>query len=416
MLGRAGGRGALAALLEALDTPDLEAARAAALAVRQRVKDAGPRERAAMLAQVTALLRGRVAANRKPGAPLGLVTGGLKILGFLEEAAALPTLLAFARDARQPDPVRQEAIVALRFAARTKPAAAATALVEIAERAPVELARAALYSLASLAIPAAAGGRLRKLALAPEAERAHLAIERLAQIPGADGADALAAVLVATADRARAEAAATALAARDDGAAALARATVAAREPERMALLARLLRPSARALSTSGAAGKKLAQAIVIGAVQRLGEGTDALLPLAREIDRAATAAALRAEADNLRKRRRAADALPLLRALGRSPDATPDDGFALAVAELAAGRRDEALAVCEQLVGGGFDLASAIRRERQLAPEQRYQIGFALIERRQPAGEEILAELASDGRGKIAKMAKAKLRSAGHV
>jgi hypothetical protein len=415
VLGRAGGRGAFEALLAALDTPDLEAARAAALAVRQRVKDAPARERAAMLAQVTRVLRGRAVAARRPGAPLGLVAGGLKILGFLEDAAALPTLLAFARDARQPDAVRQEAIVALRFAARAKPAAAATALVEVAERAPLELARAALYSLASLDIPAGLGARLRKLALGPEAERAHLAIERLGQIAGPAGADALAAVLVETADRARAEAAATALGGRADGAAALARAAIAATDPERIALLARLLRPKARALAESGAAGKKLAREIVAAAIERLAGGTDALLSLAREIDRAATAAALRAGAIKLRKSRHGARALPLLRALGRSADATPDDGFALAIAELAAGRRDEALAVCEQLVARGFDLAGALRRERQIDPEQRYQIGFALIERRQTAGEEILTDLAAAGRGKVAKMSRAKLRSAGY-
>ncbi|HXJ21136.1 MAG TPA: hypothetical protein VMT03_12970 [Polyangia bacterium] len=414
VLGRAGGRGAFEALLAALDTPDLEAARAAALAVRQRVKDAPPRERAGILAHLTKLLRGRAAATRKPGAPLGLVAGGLKILGFLEDAAAVPALLAFARDAKQPDAVRQEAIVALRFAAREKPAPAATALVEIAERAPIGLARAALYSLASLAIPAGLSGRLRKLALGSEAERAQLAIERLGQIAGSAGADALAAVLVETADRGRAEAAATALSARDDGAAALAKAAMTATDPERITLLARLLRPKARALAAAGAGGKKLAREIVTAAVARLADGTDALLPLAREIDRAATAAALRAEAADRRKRRQAVSALALLRALGRSPDATPDDGFALAVAELAAGRRDEALAICEQLVAGGFDLASALRRERQLEPEKRYQIGFALIERRQAAGEEILTDLAGAGRGKVAKMAKAKLRSAG--
>jgi hypothetical protein len=416
VLGRAGGRGAFEALLAALDTPDLEAARAAALAVRQRVKDAPPRERAAMLGQVSKLLRARAIATRKPGAPLGLVAGGLKILGFLEDAAALPTLLTFARDARQPDPVRQEAIVALRFAARGKPAAAATVLVEIAERAPLELARAGLYSLASLPIPAGLSGRLGKLALGPEAERAQLAIERLGQVTGSAGADALAAVLVQTADRARAEAAATALGARADGAAALARAAITASDPERIALLARLLRPKVRALADAGAAGKKLAREIVAAAVERLAGGTEALLPLAREIDRGATAAALRAEATKLGKRRDPAEALPLLRALGRSADATPEDGFALAVAELGAGRRDEALVVCEQLVAGGFDLAGAIRRERRLDPEQRYQIGFALIERRQAAGEEILTDLAGDGRGKVAKMSRAKLRSAGYV
>lgn len=418
VLGRSGGRGAFQALLDALDTPNLEGARAAALAVRQRVKEATARERATMLAQVTKLLKARAAAARKPDAPLGLVAGGLKILGYLEDAASVPTLLVFARDAKQAASVRQEAIVALRFAARTKPQAAAPALVEIAERAPLELARAALYSLASLAVPAALAPRLQKIATAGEAERALLAIERLAQIDGPAGGQALAAVLVVAGDRARAEAAAGALGNRPDGAQALARALIDTADADRAALLARLLRPRARDLMAGGPAGRKLGRAIIEAAVARAATGQDALLPLAREIDRAATAAALRTAAAQAQKGRTPDRALPLWRAIGRSPDATPEDGYALAMAELRGGRRDEALAICEQLVAGGFELAAAVRRDRHLSPEQRYQIGFALIERRHASGEEILSDLAAGGRNKVAKkvgkMAKAKLKSAG--
>ncbi len=118
------------------------------------------------------------------------MSGGLKILGYLEDPAAVPTLLAFARDAKQPPAVREEAIVALRFTARGKAAPVATALAELAERATPELARAALYSLASLELPPAIAPRLQKIALGREPERALLAIERLAQIPAPRAATA----------------------------------------------------------------------------------------------------------------------------------------------------------------------------------------------------------------------------------
>ena len=85
--------------------------------MRQRVKDANAREKSGYLAQVTKLVR---AQSKKKGANPALVAGGLKILGYLEDPAALPTLLAFARDKSQPAPVREEAIVALRFMARGK--------------------------------------------------------------------------------------------------------------------------------------------------------------------------------------------------------------------------------------------------------------------------------------------------------
>ena len=422
VLGRVGGKDAFKALLAALDTPNVEAARAAALAVRQQVKEASAREKAAYLAEITRMLKARAGKARKNSAKdeaLGLLIGGLKILGYLEDPAAVPTLLAFARDGKQPAAVREEAIVALRFTARGKTAAVATALCELAERATPELARAALYSLASLELPAAIAPRLRKVALGREPERALLAIERLAQLGGAAGGDGLAAVLSSTTDRRRAEAAAAALGERPDGALALGRALLASRDDERTVLLARLLRPRARAVAEAGAGGKKLARALVNAALARVGRGgaqADVLVPLGRELDRAATTAGLRTEAGKLHKRRDADGALAVLRLIGQSADATADDGYALASAELRAGRRDEALIVFGQLLDRGFDLGAAVRKDRQLGPEQRYQIGFALIERRNAAGEEILSDLAGGGRSKIAVMAKAKLKSAGYA
>jgi hypothetical protein len=423
VLGRVGGQDAFSALLAALDTPDGDAARAAALAVRQRVKEATPREKAGYLAQVTKLVKakGRATTRRskKDGANPALVAGGLKILGYLEDPAAVPTLLAFARDKRQPGPVREEAIVALRFTARGKAGArVAPALMELAERAPAELARPALYTMASLEIPNALIGRLRKLAVGAEAERALLAIERLAQTAVPAAADALAGVLTATQDRMRAEAAANALGGRPEGPLALARALLAVRDAERAALLARLLRPRVRALAEGGGAGKKLSRAVLANALARIGDGeaVDALLPLAREIDRDAAGAGLRAVAARLQKGKDGDRALAVLRLVGRAADATPDDGYALAAAELRAGRRDEAVAIVQQLVERGFDVAGALRKDRQVSPEQRYQVGFILVERRQPAGEEILADLAGAGRNKLAKMAKAKLKSAGYA
>ena len=416
VLGRVGGKDAFTALLAALDTTDVEAARAAALAVRQRVKDATPREKSGYLAQVTKLVRAKA---KKKGANAALVAGGLKILGYLEDPAAAPTLLAFARDKRQPAPVREEAIVALRFTARGKAGArVAAALLELAEKAPAELARPALYTMASLELPNGLIPRLKKIALGAEAERALLAIERLAQIPTGPAADALAAVLTATPDRMRAEATANALGTRAEGAQAIARALLAARDAERAALLARLLRPRIRALLDSGPAGKKLAKAVLANALARIGagEGADPLLPLAREIDREAAGSGLRALAGKLQKRKDGDAALAVLRLVGHATDATPDDGYALAVAELRAGRRDEALQIVQQLVERGFDVAAALRKDRHVSPEQRYQVGFILVERRHPAGEEILADLAGAGRNKIATMAKAKLKSAGYA
>src|SRR6185436_16629744 len=196
VLGRVGGKDAFSALLATMDTTDVDAARAAAPAVRQRVKEATPREKAGYLAQVTKLVRTKGRASKKKGANPALVAGGLKILGYLEDPAAAPTLLGFARDKRQPVAVREEAIVALRFTARGKAGArVAATLLDLAEKAPAELARPALYTMASLELPNGLCPRLKKIALGAEAERALLAIERLAQIATPAAADGLAAVL-----------------------------------------------------------------------------------------------------------------------------------------------------------------------------------------------------------------------------
>jgi hypothetical protein len=415
VLGRVGGKDAFAALLVALDTPDAEASRAAALAVRQRIKDASAREKGAYLTKVTKVLAKSAGAKKQPSP--ALLAGALKILGYLEDPAAVPTLLAFARDKRQDAAVREAAVVALRFTARGKAGAKVPAtLVELGEQAAPELARAALFSLASLTLPAALVARLRKLAVRGLPERALLAIERLAQISEPAAGDALAAVLTETEDRMRAEAAATALAARPDGPFALARALPATRDPERATLLARLLRPHARALTEGGAAGKKLVRALVADALARVGRGGpggDATLALARDLDRAAVSDGLRALAARTQKKD-PATALGLLRLVGHAADAAVEDGYALATAELRAGRRDEALMIVGQLTERGFDLAAALKRDRTLTPAHRYQLGFALVERRHPAGEEVLTDLAASGRSKLATMAKAKLKSAG--
>ena len=168
----------------------------------------------------------------------------------------------------------------------------------------------------------------------------------------------------------RAEAVAAALAARPDGAVALARALPATRDPERAVLLAKLLRPRAHAVA-EGPNGKRLARALVADALARIGRGgagADATLALARDLDREQVGAGLRALAAKLQKKAPDA-ALAVLRLVGHAADATADDGYALAAAELRAGRREEALTIVAQLADRGFDLAAALRRDRQSHP-----------------------------------------------
>jgi HEAT repeat protein len=425
-LARLGGKAAISTLLAGLDTADIEKARAATLAARQPIKDADGRERRMYLTEVKHFL-GLKKTKDSPAATVA----ALRVLGFLEDETVVPTLLEHASGSKRAPEVRDEALIALRFVGRslghstghsvagakkTAPpktlksaGPVAAKVLGIAEAAPLATARTALFTLACLPVPGALAARLGKLAARPEAERARLAAERLAQMPGPEASRALGQLLLGTRERTLAEAAATALSSRPDAGVVLARALLDAPDADRAGLLARLLRPHLRALDV------KTTRAIRAAAVARLAAGKpvwEPLLQVAREADPAATAAALRAAATKLRKTK-PERALAALRALGRDPAATPEDGYAWATLELAAGRRDEAFTIFGQLAERSFDLAAALRRDRGLAAETRYQIGFHFADRRHPAGEEILSAVAeAAGRTKVGQMARAKLRS----
>src|SRR6185436_16584316 len=138
---------------------------------------------------------------------------------------------------------------------------------------------------------------------------------------------------------------------------------------DRAGLFARLLRPHLRTLDAKAIRAVREAALARLAADKPGGAPWEPLLAVAREADPTATATALRAAGAKLRKAK-PQRALAALRILGRGADATPDDGYAWATLELAAGRRDEALAIFGQLTERGFDLAAALRRDRGLDAE----------------------------------------------
>jgi hypothetical protein len=379
------------------------------LAMRQQLKTASTRERKSALSQVVRF----VGLPTTQASPIALA-GALRIIGFLEDPASVARLLSYAVGKKYLDAVREEALIALRFALRPGGAQARLCdkLLSVAETAPIGVARTALYTLAGVTLPPTFVKRLARLGDHADGERALLAIERLAQMPGAQASEALGRVLLATKERARAEAAGTALAARPDAAAALARALCVAPDENRAWMLAKMLRPHVRTLD------KKLVRAVIEAGMVRLRTATagwEAFLQTAREADAPAVAKAMRDEADKLRRAKKIDRALTVLRALGRSAEATPQDGYLWAALELTAGRRDEAFVIFDQLIDRGFDVATALHKDRSLALDQRYHVGFHFAEKRHPLGEEVLTAVAdTGGRTKIAKMARAKLKSAG--
>ena len=419
VLARLGGKEAFGALLAALEDADEEAAHAAAVAMRQQAREADARTKRSYQSQLEKVLGKQ--AKLAGSANVAVVRAALRMLGYLEDRRTVPTLQSYAANAKQPAAVRQEALIALRFAmGDDKPdAKMIQALVAAASAPDRSLAQTALITLSAMDLPARYADKLAPLLDHPDVERARAVIDMLAHRPTVEAAELLVAV-VEEQDIRRARLAADALRDRADALGALVKALTKCQQGERARLLASLVR--ARSGDLGAAQRKKLRDE----AIERMAsgrEGAKAILEVVREADPEAVADALRGLYSKLR-RSKPARATMALRELCRSEQASNDDRFRLAVTLLVAGHHntsnrdgDEALEQFEKLLRAGHDLMAALRRERNLELEALYYLGFHLIEQGHPAGEDLLRSvLDKGGRRKIAKMARNKLHLAGHT
>jgi HEAT repeat protein len=419
VLARLGGKEAFGALLAALEDADEAAAHAAAVATRRQVREADARTKRSYQSQLEKVLakQGKLAG----AANVAVVRAALRMLGYLEDRRTVPILQRYAGDAKQPPSVRQEALIALRFAhGDGKPdAAMIQALVAAASAADRTLAQTALITLSAMELPARFAGKLDPLLSHSDLERARAVIDMLAHRPTEDAAELLVEV-VAEREMRRARLAAEALRDRRDAVGPLVAALARCKESERARLLAGLLRPASAELTP--AQRRKLRDE----ALDRLAsgrEGAKALLEVAREADPKGVADALRDLHAKLR-RTKPARATLVLSELCKSDQATADDRFRLAFTLLGSGHKDtsnrdgdEALEQFEKLLRSGHDVVGALRRERGVELEALYYLGFHLIEQGHPAGEDLLRWVMDRGaRKKIAKMARNKLQLAGHT
>jgi hypothetical protein len=415
VLARLGGSKAFRQLLENLADADEEEARAAAVGMRQQVRDADGRQRRSYLDQLERFLDRE--GKRRDNNPTA-VAAAVKMLGYLEDERATRRLLSFARSERQPAVVRREALIALRFALAQTTAATRVidALVEAAESDDRSLAQTALITLAGLELPPRAAARLDRLVAHRDLDRAAFAIEQLGARRGGETAQVLVNVIVDN-DRRRADLAAKALAGREDAVGALVQA-LAATDPERGWMIRNVLRPMASNLTSPQV--KKLLD-VALDRITRGHNHWEAMLDVAREADPVRYADELRKLAARLKRGRNPERTLTALRLLARSDHATDQDRYQLAALELkrgakdtrpAARRNDDALRILDDLLRQGFDTARALKRDRSLGLEELYYVGFHFAEQEHPLGEELLAEVkAKGGRKKVAKMAKNKLR-----
>ena len=134
-------------------------------------------------------------------------------------------------------------------------------------------------------------------------------------------------------------------------------------------------------------------------------------------------AEALRKESASLLKAGRARDAARLRQIVRELPAASDEDTYQLALALVKSRRRgfdapfrrpDPALELLTQLEDRQFPAATRLKRERALAADELYAIGFALAETTGPGrrlAEDVLGHLAAkQPRTKLGKSARSKL------
>jgi HEAT repeat protein len=423
-LAEVGGKDAFSALIKGLASSDAEAAKAAALAVRQQIKNADGNKRRSYLAEVERFLvaqkKGtpRARGDETAAGSAGATAAAVKILGYLEDEKTIPMLLQYANDEKQHPSVRQEAIIAFRFALqKDKPSAKVIdTLVAAAEAQDRTLAQTSLHTLGSLQLGEDTAKRLERLALHADFDRARFVLDLLGRMGGNEAARVLTKVLTSTTDRRYAEAAANGLSGKEDAVPALAKALLETTNPDRAWVLRNVLRPTAKKISSG------LRKQILEEAIERLGKGErnyEAHLDVARDADPDAVAEALRALAARLRKKDEN-KARVVLAILCKSDRATDEDRYALASLELSRSNRDtrpasragdESLRLLDGLVRHGFDVGRALKKDRVLVLDHLYYVGFHFAEEGHPLGEELLEEVVKKGgRAKVAKMAKNKL------
>jgi HEAT repeat protein len=142
-------------LLGNLEASDPEVARAVALQIRPRIRDADAKTRRMWLAEVTRILEKM--RKSPPVSPIPVATA-VKILGYLEDDKGTDLLLAYARDAKAPFAVRQEALIALRYTIHgdrddKRAAEVIDAMVDAADAPDRMLAQAAIMGLAAVELP-----------------------------------------------------------------------------------------------------------------------------------------------------------------------------------------------------------------------------------------------------------------------
>lgn len=415
ILTQLGGKEAFAALLASFQSGGDEEIHSAAVGMRNELRKADAKQKKNYYSQTMKFFIKEKKRRDTSPAALG---AAVKLLGYLEDPRAIPSLLELAKAKKQVASVRQEALIALRFAVgrKTDGPKIIMALMQAAESSERTLAQTALIALGEIELPARIMPRFTKLASHEDFERARFAMEKLSRQSGKETTKVLVDLLVQL-ERDRAELLVDGLQGRTEAASMLCDALVKATDPDRAWIIHKALLGMAGKLTP--AEHKKLLAA----AVARLTRGTKGWVPIVdivRRADALMTAKALRTLVPKLKKARKLEHAHMVLLDLCAHDHATDDDRYALVTLEISGENKGKkptarAFSLLDHLLRADYDVAGALRKDRSIGLDEIYSLGFHLVERDHPLGEELLSEVVHKaGNKKIGKMAQNKLKLAG--
>ena len=403
-------------MLDGLLAKEPDQARQAALRIRATIKEASGNERRSYRAQLEKFIK-RDDVQKVPHS----LAAGLKILAFLEDEKTLPTLLEYATDESRGVLVRSEATIGLRFALKGAGDDVLKALINVAHDDERVLAQTALDTLATIEIPDKHLKAFAEVATHRDLVRSSFVIRGLGLMPSKKAAQALVQLLPKVNLR-RTELIKDALEPRvSEVSAELVKAMLSLEDSEKTLVIAKLLARAAKddKKLIKPAQKKQIAQETI----KRLKDGSagwEALIQVARETDSEAIADGLRDLAQKQKRAKKIDKAISTLTLLKKTEGATPDDGYKLASLLLLQSRqdtsptarsRDSALVEIEALAKSGYDVLSALKKDKALDNKALFYVGFHFAEKAHILGEELLEEVVKKGgRTKIAKMAKNKL------
>jgi len=414
VLAQVGGKEAFSAILESLAHEEERNLNQLVLGIRPKIKAADKKLKAKYATQVEHFLK-----KKQIQKSVERMTVAVKLLGYLEDKKAIPTLISITNNQKSSDNLRLEALVALRtvLAQQTPDIKVINTLIKVAKGEQSQLAQAALFALGNMRCPARISTHFEQLAHHPEFERARLAIYQLSAQKNQDARKALVSVVLKR-DGQRAELAAAALDGDKEAVPLLASALPALSAPDRAWRIQKIIRPHAQSITP--ATRKKLLDSVKAKITQQE-RGWEAALEIARHSNPNQTQKSLRELVQSLKRTRKYEKASVVQKIVCRSEPSGNTDWYELASLLLRQSakdthpksrQQDEALQILGRLAHRGFKVPDALRKDRSIDLDASYYVGFHFAESGHPFGEDLLGDVAKKGgRKKIGRMAKNKLK-----